>query len=104
MTMLLPAAVALLAIALVVALVALFVVLRRGAGGAIEEEFAALTDRIDDMGEAHARAQERLERGLRSDLTETARASRAEAGSGFAQFQQTLAAQLAGMATVQNAQ
>jgi DNA recombination protein RmuC len=104
MTMLLPAAVALLAIALVVALVALFVLLRRDAGGAIEEEFAALTDRINDMGEAHARAQERLERGLRSDITETARASRAEASSGFAQFQQTLAAQLASMATVQNAQ
>lgn len=104
MTMLLPGAVALLAIALVIALIVLVVFARRNAHADIEEEFAALTDRINDMGEAQARAQERLERGLRGDITETARASRTEASSGFAQFQQTLATQLASMATVQNAQ
>ncbi len=86
MTMLLPGAVALLAIALVIALIVLVVFARRNAHADIEEEFAALTDRINDMGEAQARAQERLERGLRGDITETARASRTEASSGFAQF------------------
>lgn len=104
MTMLLPGAVVFLAIALVIVSIALFVLARRNAHGDIDEAFAALTDRINDMGEAHARAQERLERGLRSDITESSRASRAEASSGFAQFQQTLATQLASMATVQNAQ
>ncbi|SAK55842.1 DNA recombination protein RmuC [Caballeronia arationis] len=104
MTMLLPGAVAFLAIALVIVSIALFVLARRNAHADIDEEFAALTDRVNDMGEAHARAQERLERGLRSDITESSRASRTEASSGFAQFQQTLATQLASMATVQNAQ
>jgi DNA recombination protein RmuC len=101
MTMLLPGAVAFLAIALVIVSIALFVLARRNAHADIDEEFAALTDRVNDMGEAHARAQER---GLRSDITESSRASRTEASSGFAQFQQTLATQLASMATVQNAQ
>jgi DNA recombination protein RmuC len=97
-------ALALLAVALVIALIVLFVVLRRGADADVADEFAMLTDRVNDMGEAHARAQERLERGLRGDIAESARVSRMEAQSGFAQFHQTLSTQLASTSSVQNAQ
>jgi DNA recombination protein RmuC len=94
-------AIAVLAVALVIALVML---LRAGGKGDLAEQFDALTDRINDMGEAHSRGQERLEKSVRGEVTETSRAARTEAGSAFAQFQQTLATQLASMASVQNAQ
>ncbi|MDR5820632.1 MULTISPECIES: DNA recombination protein RmuC [unclassified Caballeronia] len=101
---LLVGAVAVLALALVIALIALVVTLRRPSHGGMHDEFEALTDRVNDMGEAHARAQERLERGLRGDIAESGRVSRMEAQSGFAQFHQTLSTQLASTANVQNAQ
>ena len=101
MLLLLSVGVAVLAIALVIALVLL---LRPKRGTDVEEQFEALADRIIDMGEAHARGQERLERNVRGEVTETSRASRTEAGTAFAQFQQTLATQLASMANVQNTQ
>ncbi|GJH28541.1 DNA recombination protein RmuC [Caballeronia novacaledonica] len=104
MTELLYGAVAALAIALVVTLFALIVVIRRNSNAHIHDEFEALTDRVNDMGEAHARAQERLERGLRGDIAESARVSRMESQSGFTQFHQTLATQLASTSSVQNAQ
>ncbi|VXC28845.1 DNA recombination protein RmuC homolog [Burkholderia sp. 8Y] len=97
-------ALALVAVALVIALIALAAAMRRAANVDIDEEFAALTDRVNDMGEAHGRAQERLERGLRGDIAEHARVSRMESQSGFAQFHQTLATQLASTSSVQNAQ
>ncbi|MGX7004032.1 DNA recombination protein RmuC [Caballeronia sp. KNU42] len=101
MLLLLSVGVAVLAIALVIALMLL---LRPKRGTDVEEQFEALADRIIDMGEAHARGQERLERNVRGEVTETSRASRTEAGTAFAQFQQTLATQLASMANVQNTQ
>ena len=101
MLLLLSVGVAVLAIALVIALILL---LRPKRETDVEEQFEALADRIIDMGEAHARAQERLERNVRGEVTETSRASRTEAGTAFAQFQQTLATQLASMANVQNTQ
>ncbi|SAL29308.1 RmuC domain-containing protein [Caballeronia peredens] len=104
MTELLVGAVAVLALALVAALVALVMSIRRGSNADIDGEFEALTDRVNDMGEAHARAQERLERGLRGDIAESARVSRMESQSGFTQFHQTLATQLASTSSVQNAQ
>jgi DNA recombination protein RmuC len=94
-------AIAVLAVALVIVLILL---LRASRNAGMTEHFEALTDRIDDMGEAHSRAQERLERSLRGEVAESSRATRTEAGSAFAQFQQTLATQLASMASVQNAQ
>lgn len=97
-------AIALLAIALLVALVVLFATMRRTSRVDIEEEFVALTDRVNDMGEAQTRAQERLERGLRGDIAESTRVSRMESQSGFTQFHQTLATQLASTSSVQNAQ
>jgi DNA recombination protein RmuC len=101
MLLLLSVGVAVLAIGLVIALIML---LRPRRETDVEEQFEALADRIIDMGEAHARAQERLERNVRGEVTETSRASRTEAGTAFAQFQQTLATQLASMANVQNTQ
>src|SRR5476651_638352 len=101
MLLLLSVGVAVLAIALVITLMLL---LRPKRETDVEEQFEALADRIVDMGEAHARAQERLERNVRGEVTETSRASRTEAGTAFAQFQQTLATQLASMANVQNTQ
>jgi DNA recombination protein RmuC len=101
MLLLLSVGVAVLAIALVIVLILL---LRPRRDTDVEEQFEALADRIIDMSEAHARAQERLERNVRGEVTETSRASRTEAGGAFAQFQQTLATQLASMANVQNTQ
>ena len=101
MLLLLSVGVAVLAIALGIALMLL---LRPKRETDVEEQFEALSDRIIDMSEAHARAQERLERNVRGEVTETSRASRTEAGTAFAQFQQTLATQLASMANVQNTQ
>jgi DNA recombination protein RmuC len=104
MTQLLVGAVIALAIALLAALVALVIAMRRNSNADIFDEFEALTDRVNDMGEAHARAQERLERGLRGDIAESARVSRMESQGGFAQFHQTLSTQLASTSSVQNAQ
>lgn len=104
MTQMLVGALAVLAIALVAALIALVMSMRRNSNAFIFDEFEALTDRVNDMGEAHARAQERLERGLRGDIAESARVSRMESQGGFAQFHQTLSTQLANTSSVQNAQ
>ncbi|SAL65673.1 RmuC domain-containing protein [Caballeronia cordobensis] len=104
MTQMLVGALAVLAIALVAALIALVMSMRRNSNAFILDEFEALTDRVNDMGEAHARAQERLERGLRGDIAESARVSRMESQGGFAQFHQTLSTQLANTSSVQNAQ
>lgn len=101
MLLLLAIAIVVLGIGLVIALVLL---LRPKRSADIDENFDALADRIIDMGEAHARAQERLEKNLRSEVVDTSRASRTEASGTFAQVQQTLATQLASMASVQNAQ
>jgi DNA recombination protein RmuC len=90
-------ALVLLALALLLALVML---LRGGA----RAQFTLLTQRLDGMAEAQARAGERLERDLRAEVAETGRAARAESGAGFDRFQQALGAQLASMASVQNSQ
>ncbi|WP_144137843.1 DNA recombination protein RmuC [Paraburkholderia sp. BCC1884] len=98
MTMILEAAVAVLAVALVIALALLL----RGPSRAEEsEQFELLNERMDTAADTQAHAYERLERQLRNDITETARVSRSEQSSGFAHFQQTLAAQFSSMTTVQ---
>lgn len=91
------AAVVVLAAALAVAIRALT---RAGDRAALAE----LGECIETAGETQTRAYERLERELRGEIAETSRLSRAELGGGFAQFQQTLAAQLTSVATVQNQQ
>ncbi len=51
-----------------------------------------------------ARGMERLERELRAEVSENARASRSESGQQMLRFQQTLSAQLTSIATLQNNQ
>ncbi|ALX12571.1 recombinase RmuC [Burkholderia cepacia JBK9] len=97
MTLLL-AAVVVLAVALAVAVVALV------RGGGRHDDVAVLGDQIEDAAHAQARAVERLERELRGEIVENARGSRTELAGSFAQLQQTLAAQLTSVATVQNNQ
>ncbi|KVE45403.1 DNA recombination protein RmuC [Burkholderia sp. BDU5] len=92
------AAVVALAVALVVALV---VLLRGGSRG---DGVERLAEQIDDANDAHAHAAERLERELRTEIVDGARHSRTELAGNFAQLQQTLAAQLSSVATVQNNQ
>jgi DNA recombination protein RmuC len=101
MTIILVAAVAVLAVALVIALVILMkAATRSDEGGRFDE----LGGRVADAAQTQARAYERLEREVRGEIAETARQSRAELGGGFAQVQQTLAAQLTSIATVQSNQ
>ncbi|HDR9805316.1 TPA: DNA recombination protein RmuC [Burkholderia cenocepacia] len=96
MTLLL-AAVVVLAVALAVAIVALV-------RGGRHDDAAVLGDQIEDAADAQARAVERLERELRGEIVENARGSRTELAGSFVQLQQTLAAQLTSVATVQNNQ
>ncbi|MGF6636359.1 DNA recombination protein RmuC [Paraburkholderia sp. MM6662-R1] len=98
MTMILVAAVAVLAVALVIALALL---LRGHDRPEQREQFEMLNERVDAVVDAQAHTAERLERQLRNDIAETARVSRTEQSSGFAHFQQTLAAQFSSMTTVQ---
>jgi DNA recombination protein RmuC len=98
MTMILAAAVAVLALALVIALALL---MRGNHRAEQDEQFEQINERLDVATDAQAHAYERLERQLRNDIGETARVSRTEQSSGFAHFQQTLAAQFGSMATVQ---
>ncbi|MEX3556706.1 MAG: DNA recombination protein RmuC [Burkholderia gladioli] len=100
MTMpLLLGALVVLAVALVVALLVIW----RGAGRSAEGE-GWLGERLDDVQDAQSHAMERLERALRGELADSARASRGELSGSFAQLQQTLAAQMTSVATVQNQQ
>ncbi|MEM5311844.1 DNA recombination protein RmuC [Paraburkholderia sp. JHI869] len=96
-----------LAIAFVVTLVALLRA-RQGHGeGDAEVTLDALdqlSDRLAASTDTQARAAERIERELRNEIARTAQASRSEFGGGFAQVQQSLAAQLGSIATVQNSQ
>ncbi|HEB3529477.1 TPA: DNA recombination protein RmuC [Burkholderia cenocepacia] len=96
MTLLL-AAVVVLAVALAVAIVALV-------RGGRHDDAAVLGDQIEDAAHTQARAVERLERELRGEIVENARGSRTELAGSFVQLQQTLAAQLTSVATVQNNQ
>ncbi|HTH73719.1 MAG TPA: DNA recombination protein RmuC [Trinickia sp.] len=92
--------IAALALAVVILAIALALAIRGGDRTALAE----LGECIERAGETQGRAYERLERELRGEITETSRLSRVELGGGFAQFQQTLAAQLTSVATVQNQQ
>ena len=63
-----------------------------------------LGDLRDDVREDTARGLERLERELRTELAETSRANRGEAGQHMLRFQQQLSTQLTSIATVQQQQ
>ncbi|WP_374703648.1 DNA recombination protein RmuC [Burkholderia sp. WAC0059] len=89
------------ALALLVSLFALARGRRDETGARALEE---LGRRVAGAADVQAQAAERIERELRNEIARTAQASRSEFGSGFAQFQQALAAQLTSIATVQNNQ
>jgi DNA recombination protein RmuC len=93
-----------LAVAVMVLALALVVALRGRAQADDRTALAELGECIETAGATQARAYERLERELRGEIAETSRLSRSELGGGFAQFQQTVAAQLTSVATVQNQQ
>ncbi|GLU32354.1 DNA recombination protein RmuC [Trinickia caryophylli] len=93
-----------LAATVVVLAVALAVALRAVSHANDRAAFVELGECIETASQTQARAYERLERELRSEIAETSRLARVELGGGFAQFQQTLAAQLTSVATVQNQQ
>ena len=88
MTMVLIAAVAVLAVAL---LIALFMLMRGNSDAQQQMQFDELGERLDAAALAQTREYERLERELRGEISETARVSRTELSGGFSQFQQTLA-------------
>ncbi|MGF6641935.1 DNA recombination protein RmuC [Paraburkholderia sp. GAS82] len=99
MTLLLPAAVVVLAVALVIALL---VLMRGGRQSDLQAQLDQLGDHVGSAAQEQSRASERIERELRSEIKETARVSRTELNGGFSQFQQTLAAQFTSMTTLQN--
>ncbi|VVD83814.1 DNA recombination protein RmuC [Pandoraea terrigena] len=63
-----------------------------------------LVDSLSRIRDDLLQAVDRSERGLRQEFAETARAGRGEQSTQMAQFQQTLAAQMTSVATVQNSQ
>ena len=99
MTLLLPAAVVVLAVALVIALL---VLMRGGRQSDLQAQLDQLGDHIGSAAQGQSHASERIERELRSEIKETARVSRTELNGGFSQFQQTLSAQFTSMTTLQN--
>jgi DNA recombination protein RmuC len=96
--------IAALAAAVVVLAIALAMAVRSATRANDRAALAELLECIETAGQTQTRAYERLERELRGEITETSRLSRVELGGGFAQFQQTLAAQLTSVSTVQNQQ
>jgi len=80
MTMILLAAVVVLAVALVIAML---ILMRGGRHGNLEAQLDDLGDHIGSTAEGQTRAFERLERELRSEIVETARVSRAELNGGL---------------------
>lgn len=90
--------------AALVAVALLIVSLWRMPRGASADLLPMLGDLRDDVREDTARGLERLERELRAELAETARANRGEAGQHMLRFQQQLSAQLTSMATMQQQQ
>ncbi len=90
-------------VVLCVALVIALVLVSRGARRA-GDGFGWLGERLDDAHDEQARAAERLERALRAEIADTSRGSRTELAGSFAQLQQTLAAQMSSVATLQNQQ
>jgi DNA recombination protein RmuC len=95
------------AIILILAIALVFAVRARsrasdGLHAATDEQVDALTDIVHAFRTESAQTAERLERSLRGDIVETARMSRAETATTLTQFQQTLTAQMASHATMQN--
>jgi len=92
-------------VAAVVAVLLLLVLVWRARGGSSGEDLLSmLGDLRDEVREDTARGLERLERELRTEIAESARANRGEAGQQMLRFQQTLSTHLTSIATVQQQQ
>lgn len=84
-----------------VAVVLLLVLLLRGRGSQQTGEVLAQLGHVRDE---QSRGNERLERELRTEITEAARANRGELGQQLGQFQQGMTQQMTAVATLQNNQ
>jgi DNA recombination protein RmuC len=84
--------------------IVLQLVLLRAKGSDLVAQLAPLQAEIQRMQHAGNERAERAERDLREQIQSTAQATRQELGANFAQFQQSLAAQLTAVATMQNSQ
>ncbi|MBN9114818.1 MAG: DNA recombination protein RmuC, partial [Pandoraea sp.] len=93
--------VALAALNLLVMIAIAVKVWQRGGDSTLRE---TLVDALAHVRDDLLQAADRSERGLRQEFAETARAARGEQSAQMAQFQQTLAAQMTSVATVQNNQ
>ncbi len=93
--------VALAALNLLVMIAIAMKVWQRGGDASLR---ATLVDSLTNVRDDLLQAADRSERGLRQEFAETARAGRGEQSAQMAQFQQTLAAQMTSVATVQNNQ
>ncbi|VVD67171.1 recombinase RmuC [Pandoraea capi] len=93
--------VALAALNLLVMIALAVKVWQRGGDASLRD---TLVDSLAQVRDDLLHAADRSERGLRQEFAETARAGRGEQSAQMAQFQQTLAAQMTSVATVQNSQ
>jgi len=88
-----------------VALLQIFILLRKQNGGDAQLQASQmLLAQLQTLQTQSQQAQERTERSLREQVQSTAQATRQELSGNFTQFQQTLAAQLTSVATLQNNQ
>ena len=89
----------------VVAVLLLLVLVWRTQGKSAGADLQPLLGELrDDVREDTARGLERLEREVRTEIAESARANRGEAGQQMLRFQQTLSTHLTSIATVQQQQ
>ncbi|ODP33607.1 DNA recombination protein RmuC [Pandoraea sp. ISTKB] len=93
--------VALAALNLLVMIALAVKVWQRGGDASLRD---TLVDSLAQVRDDLLHASDRSERGLRQEFAETARAGRGEQSAQMARFQQTLAAQMTSVATVQNNQ
>ncbi len=91
-----------------VALLQIFILLRKQSGGDAQLQASQMLltqlQTLQTLQTQSQQAQERTERSLREQVQSTAQATRQELSGNFTQFQQTLAAQLTSVATLQNNQ
>lgn len=88
-----------------VALLQIFILFRKQSGGDAQLQASQmLLTQLQTLQTQSQQAQERTERSLREQVQSTAQATRQELSGNFMQFQQTLAAQLTSVATLQNNQ
>lgn len=93
-----------LLIAVLISIVLQLLVLLRKGDQQAEAQVQLLQNQLQQNHEQQQQLQERSERSLREQVLSTAQATRQELGGNFSQFQQSLAAQLTSVATLQNNQ